>query len=300
MSQAPPKEPKPVSTSPVLKETGFDLGMASIIAGVFGLVALFVWLTVVWMTNRPPEIDTTVPVELVEMPGGVEDGLPDDSLKVESPEDVSDDPSLAEFESDEPEVEEMLDNVLELADQANNQAQEQFEQDIRNAGKVGSATGTGRRPLGAGPGERGLPREQRWFISFAQGGTLAQYAAQLDFFGIELGALLPDGRLIYLSKLTQAVPKSTIKTSGKDEKRLYMTWNGGSLKQGDVQLFRKANIDVTGGILFHFYPKKTEQMLARLELEAAGRPVAEIRRTYFVVRQKSPGYEFVVTRQTFF
>lgn len=298
-SQAPSKSPS-APPAPVLRETRFDLATAFLIALVLGLAGLLVWLTAVWLTNRPPEVDSVVPVELVERPGGVEDGAIEETLKVESPEDISDDPSLAEFESDETEVQEMLDNVLELSDKANNQAQEQLEQDLRNAGTPGSAAGTGRRALGSGAGEAGIPREQRWFIAFASEGTLDQYAAQLDFFGIELGALLPDGKLIYLSNLKAAQPTARTVTSGAEEKRMYLTWSGGTLRLGDIQLFDRAGVDVTGGILFHFYPAATEQMLAKLELEAAGRPVAQIRRTYFIVRRKSPGYEFVVTRQIFF
>ena len=51
----------------------------------------------------------------------------------------------------------------------------------------------------------GLPREQRWFIKFGDEESVDKYAEQLDFFGIELGALFPDrGELIYLSKMSTA------------------------------------------------------------------------------------------------
>jgi hypothetical protein len=216
---------------------------------------------------------------------------------------VTDDPSLAEFESDEPEVAEMLDNVLELAETANNQAQEQYESDLRNAGKMGSATGTGRRPLGMGLGEKGLPREQRWFVAFADGGTLNEYARQLEYFKIQLGVLIPSGKLIYLSNLTADRPSTREETDGSREQRMYMTWQGGRLRAADRKLFEKAGIDITGGILFHFYPKQTEQKLAQLEYERAqrsNRTIDQIRRTYFVVRRSVNQYSFVVTRQIYF
>lgn len=288
---------------PVLKVTRFDLVSAAVIAGALGLAVLMIWLTALWATNRPAESESFVPVELVEFPGGSEDGAPDETLLVDSPEDVTDDPSMAEIESAEPEVTEMLDNVLELAETANNQAQEQFETDLQNAGKMGSATGTGRRPLGMGLGEKGLPREQRWFVSFANGGTLDEYARQLESFQIQLGALLPSGKLIYLSNLTDARPKTREETDGSREKRMYMTWQGGKLRAADRQLFEKAGIDITGGILFHFYPKPAEQQLARLEYERAqksNRTIDQIRRTYFVVQRSGNGYSFLVTRQIFF
>ncbi len=294
-----PKKPV-IEHVPVLKVTRFDLATALLIAAFLAIVGFVIWLTAVWLTNQPPAVDTTVPVELVEMPGGSEDGAIDETLKVESPEDVTDDPSLAEFVSEKQEVQEMLDNVLELSEQANNQAQEQLELDLRNAGQPGSATGTGKRAFGSGPGVSGLPREQRWFISFASEATLDQYAAQLDYFGIELGALLPDGRLIYMSNLSAPRPTTREVKSGADETRLYLTWSGGNLRLGDLRLFEKAGIDASRGILFHFYPAKTENILAVLEREAANRPVDQIRRTYFVSRRAGQGYEFVVTRQIFF
>ena len=289
-----------IAPPPVLRETKYDLTTAGMIAVVLGLVSFFIWLTAVWATNRPPEVEQTVPVEIVDLPGGTEEGTIDETLQVESPADVSDDPSMAEFESDETEVAEMLDNVLDLAETANNQAQEQFEQDIRNAGKPGSSIGTGRRALGTGPGEGGIPREQRWFIAFAEGGTLNQYARQLDHFGIELGALLPGGKLILLNELSSEKPQSREVTDGASEKRLFMTWQGGALKSGDIQLFRRAGYDVTGAIIFHFYPPKTEQQLVKLEQEAAKRPVSQIRRTYFVVQNLRNQFSLVVTRQIFF
>ncbi|MCA8989505.1 MAG: hypothetical protein KDA78_17785, partial [Planctomycetaceae bacterium] len=122
----------------------------------------------------------------------------------------------------------------------------------------------------------------------------------LDFFGIELGTILPDGTLVYLSKLSQPVPTVRKTKSGKDEQRLYMTWQGGSLKSSDAQLFKKAQIDVSTSRVLHFYPPAIESQLARLELDYAGRPVAEIRRTYFVVDSNRGAYSFRVNRQSYF
>ncbi|MBD3674841.1 MAG: hypothetical protein HUJ26_15095 [Planctomycetaceae bacterium] len=294
------KTPPPNVKPPELKVTRFDLTTAGVIAGSLALAGFLLWLTAVWVTNRPPESESFVPVEIIDLAGGVEDGAPDESLMVESPEDVTDDPSLAEIESEETEVAEMIDNVLELAETANNQAQEQYETDLRNAGKAGSATGTGKNPLGFGEGEGGLPREQRWFITFREGATLTEYAQQLEQFKIQLGALLPSGKLIYLSNITAPRPTTQEITDGSQEKRLYMTWQGGQLRGADRNLFAKAGIDVTGGILFHFYDPQTENQLARLEQEKATKDVDEIRRTYFVVRRTGSDYAFSVTRIIYF
>jgi hypothetical protein len=153
-----------------------------------------------------------------------------------------------------------------------------------------------------GPGKSGFPREQRWFVRFSEGSTLNEYARQLDFFGIELGALLPGGRMVYLSDVTSDRPKVREATSGADEQRLYMTWQGGERRKADLELFRKAGVDIAGGIVFHFYPPATEAMLARLERDYRNRPADQIRRTYFVVRPGAAAgqYAFEVTRQSYF
>jgi len=285
---------------PELKVTRFDLVTAGIIAGTLSLSGFLIWLTAVWLTNRPPEPESFVPVELVDLAGGTEAGAPDETLLVESPENVTDDPSLAEIESEETEIAEMLDNVVDLAETANQQATEQYETDLRNAGTIGSATGTGRSPLGAGLGEGGLPREQRWFITFQEGATLSEYARQLEHFQIQLGALLPSGQLVYLSELTGGNPKTRKVTDGSQEQRLYMTWQGGQLRGADRRLFEQAGIDITGGILFHFYDPRTEHQLASLEQKKATRDIEEIRRTYFVVRRTGDEYQFAVTRIIYF
>ncbi len=72
-----------------------------------------------------------------------------------------------------------------------------------------------------------MAAELRWFIRFADGSSLSEYAKQLDFFGIELGAIMPDGRLAYISGLA-GTPKVRYAASGKDEKRLYMKWEAAS------------------------------------------------------------------------
>jgi hypothetical protein len=124
----------------------------------------------------------------------------------------------------------------------------------------------------------------------------------LDFFGIELGCRFPDeGRLVFLSKMSQANPtqREIKETDGEKEKRLFMNWQDGSQDrvQADIELFKKANVDAGTGVIMHFYPAETEQLMAQLELAYGNKKTEEIRRTYFQVRRNGGGYEFVVTKQ---
>tara|TARA_B100000029_G_scaffold273727_1_gene268505 strand:+ start:1460 stop:2314 length:855 start_codon:yes stop_codon:yes gene_type:complete len=270
--------------------------MISIVIGLVmaTLVTLALWLSTV-------EADEVGPaeMELIELAGGVEDGQPDETLKVESPEEEIEDPALEAEETEETEIEEVFENVVELSDNAAEQVEQQFETQATNSGKVGSKAGTGSRPLGSGPGEGGIPRHQRWFIRFASGSSLTEYAKQLDFFGIELGALFPaQGRLVYVRNFSSSKDRREVRT-GANEKRLYMNWQSGTLKKTDHQLFRKVGINTNGATILHFYPSGTENKLAKLEKDYRNRNVKTIRRTIFSVRKRGNGYRFQVTRQTY-
>lgn len=285
--------------NPVIHVTRHEQVSSFLMALTGGLCLSVLLLGTIWYSTHLPRANAPVPVELIEFAGGTEEGVVGETLQLESPAEASRDPNLAEIPSEETEVQEMLDNVLENASEAVNQSQKQFELDTRNAGKPGSAKGTGRRALGHGPGEKGFPREQRWFVRYADQQTAEEYGRQLDYFGIELGAIVA-GKMIYLSKLSGAAPQSRTAPGGSGEDRLYMTWQGGSRKVADLQIFQRAGVQVGSGMIFQFYPKATENQLAQLEFTYKNRRADEIRRTYFAVRPTDDGYEFYVTRQTYF
>ncbi len=286
--------------APVMRVTQYDQVSSSLIAVVLALIIAVLWLSIVWATNRIPQTENEVALEMIDLAGGAEDGSPDESLMVESPEDPVDDPSQIDTPNEENQVEEMLDSVVELSDKATQQVQQQTQTDLSNSGKIGSAAGSGKRALGFGPGKKGLPREQRWFIKFSDRGSLIDYARQIDYFKIELGALLKSGKMIYLSNAAAEKPTIRSASSGANEKRLYMTWQGGERKSSDLSLFKKAGHEVAGAILFHFYPKETENKLLTAEKKYRNKKFDEIRRTYFTVRGNRAGYKFEVTRQTYF
>lgn len=278
---------------PFLKFSGYDVVSSMMLAVAMTVVCAVIWAFSLFWSTLPPKMPELVPMELVRIGGGVEDGDPNETLDIETPEETT-----TEIQQQE-EVKEEISMLTEVADQAAERMQEiQVEQNA-TAELNGEATGTGKRPLGFGPGNGGgVAAELRWFIRFADGSSLTEYAKQLDFFGIELGAIMPDGRLAYISGLA-GTPKVRYGTSGKDEKRLYMKWDAGDRRKADEKLFQKAGITVGKNVIFHFYPQQTEQLLVTLETNFAKRNLKEIRRTYFVVNTKGNGYEFQVTRQMY-
>jgi len=283
-----------------MKVTGYDRASAFVLAAVLATGIAVAMLVAVWSAQHDWRIDDTVPLELVVTSGGVEDGSETETLDLKTPFEETPDPSLAEIRDDKTQIEPMLESVVDLADRATDMAREQSQTDAVNSGTPGSKSGTGGAALGIGPGNGGLPREQRWFVRFSDGGTSYQYARELDSFGIELGALLPGGKLTYVSKLSADQPVVRSSDSGKGESRLYFTWQGGGRRTADIELFRKAGIDVGTAPIFHFYPQSTEERLATLEAEYAHRQTRDIRRTYFAVEPRGAKYEFVVTRQAYF
>lgn len=302
---------------PVLGINLFDRLSSFMIALVVALVFCVLMTFTQWSATRPPVQQVLVPMELVEGGGGggFEDGDPAEGLMLESPEDApAEEPTepsdILPFNADETPVEvtdSMLAQVVSVEDSMVPQLpgsdtvtpRRSFGKGGGGGGGEGGGFGAG-KGLGFGTGSGGgYSRDQRWFIKFADEVSLTEYAAQIDFFGLELGALLKDGTIAYISNVSAAAPKKTIKQSGKGEERLYMTWQGGNRKAADEKLFEKAGIDAKGAILFHFYPERTEELLAQLEYQYAKRKGNEIRRTYFVVVKEGRNYNFVVTRQTY-
>ena len=297
----PPPAPVPSRTErpatsprlPYLKFSRYDVSSSMLMALGLAIVCAVIWAFSLFWATLPPRPPELVEMKLVRIGGGVEDGDPNETLDIETPEETT-----TEIQQQE-EVKEEIVMLTEVAEQAAERLELVQVEQNSTAELNGAATGNGKRPLGFGPGNGGgVAAELRWFIRFADGSSLTEYAKQLDFFGIELGAIMPDGRLAYISGLA-GTPKVRYGTSGKDEKRLYMKWEGGDRRKADEKLFQKAGITVGKNVIFHFYPQQTEQLLVTLETGFAKRNLKEIRRTYFVVNTKGTGYEFQVTRQMY-
>ncbi|MBX6316583.1 MAG: hypothetical protein IRY99_27260, partial [Isosphaeraceae bacterium] len=164
------------------------------------------------------------------------------------------------------------------------------------SGKRASKLGTGGPGFGFGPGDGGVPPEQRWSIVYNPGQTLEEYARQLDFFGVELATPGPGNTLQYASHFSATTPRRRV-GSPTGDKRLYFLWQGRGRKQTDVDLLKKAGIDVGEGAIFQFYPESVEKTLRELEVRYRGRQPAEIRMTRFSVVPRGGGYAFVVLDQ---
>ncbi len=140
--------------------------------------------------------------------------------------------------------------------------------------------------------------QRNWEIRFPKGQTVETYAKQLDFFGIELAVVLPEGMLLYVSRLSADKP-TTRTGKAAEEKRFYLTWRGGELSLADLELLHRAGVEARNRVLLKLLPPELEKKLTELERQAAGPRAERVRKTRFDIRASDDGYEFVVVEQWF-
>lgn len=135
-------------------------------------------------------------------------------------------------------------------------------------------------------------------MAFPPGQTVDAYSRQLDHFGIELGVLLPDGRVAYARGFSSDSPQ-TREGPSDEEERYYLIWRRGPLEQVDRQLLDRAGIDPTGRPVLKFLPAKVEQQMAQLERQHAGDRAERIRKTRFGIVPRGGGWGIIVFEQTY-
>jgi len=293
VAQPPPsKTRQPSKSAGVLRVSFYERVASMLVSLVFlvGFVALLLFIIAV--TSRTWFTKTAVPVESIEKAEGRGDHAIGAARDLEPP-------GVEELERfEEPQMEQSLEAVTDAVSSA--PASPEF------AEGVAAATTTGSNGLGdprqAGPLSEGpdlIPRAERWQIQFGSG-SLKAYARKLDFFKIELGVTGGgDSNVEYAFNLAKPKPDRRSGKS-KEEKRLLMIWRGGELQQADAELLNNAGVKTSGRAQMQFIPADTENLLATAELaKLKGRPLKEVKKTIFGVRNKGSGFEFYVLDQRY-
>jgi len=155
------------------------------------------------------------------------------------------------------------------------------------------------RPVGdEADGDNVVPPWQRWVIRY-DSTDMTEYRRQLDFFGIEVGAV-GGTKLVDYAFNVSSHPISTRKGSGKKEGRVYLTWKPNSpLREFDESILRDAGIATENRIVMQFLPKSVYDELHRLERAHSDHHPLEWLKTYFKVRRTRNGYEFYIDEQLF-
>jgi hypothetical protein len=163
----------------------------------------------------------------------------------------------------------------------------------------GSSLGSSRAAGTGGSGGGVTPRWERWQVRFSSN-SVDVYAKQLDFFGIELAAIGGGSKDVEYALALSKRPIQRRMGPSKDEKRLFMTWTKGALKQFDLQLLQMAGVPMQGKECIQLYPPTTENQMATLENQKlAGKPLKSVKRTVFSVRAAGSGYEMFVSDMQF-
>jgi len=279
------------SDSYQLGVTRYDRVSSMLLALVILLGVIVGVLFIIWLTGQILLSQTAVPVELAELGEGT--GPLGGGMELEAPtmEEIGEETDLLE-----PQVEDRLAAVADAVGAKTASLVDPTLTEHMRSGRGGGGSGDGRMAgTGSGSGEG---QARRWEVRFPEGNTLEAYARQLDFFGIELGVLLPGNQVVYASNLAKAKPD--LRTGPADqEKRYYLTWRRGGLQAADRELLARAGVDTEKKIILKFLPPKVEAELARLEKVHAGSDADKVRKTVFLVLPSGDGYAFKVTDQSF-
>jgi hypothetical protein len=292
-------------------ETRYDRVIAMLLAVILGAALTLGWLLVVYATSEAYARRVASPLEIIEVAGGgggSPDGEAGQTETVDVPGAAAGD-RASNNEADASAFEEpalmatpgaMLDATLDAASGA---AELDLAAAMPSGGPVAggvraSRIGTGKPGYGFGPGDGGVRREERWSIVFTPGQTVEDYARQLDALRVELATINGPESLVYVSNFAAARPTTRLGPAQSD-RRLYFAWRGQGRKASDVELLRRAGIDVGDKPILQFYPPEVETALAQLEVSYRGRQPGEIRVTRFRVVPAGATFRFeVIDQQT--
>ncbi len=277
------------SSAPLSKnlQTSTFERVASVIIALLGLLGLTVGLLfAIWFSASffPPKEIAAVQVEPFEGPTDLDDNAEYDP-------NVTDPGMQTEF--DQPTLQNSLQTITDVVAAESSLFSDSSDFDA-NSLLPGGRKGDGRTAKRPG-------RKRHWEFLFPEGNTVSQYARQLDYFGIELGVLLPGGQVAYASNLSQ--PQPTTRTEPSEaEKRYYLTWLKGELENADRTLLSKAGIDHQDKLILKFLPPELEQKLVNLENARAGDKKDRIQATFFSIRPQGSSkdaYDFFVAEQMY-
>ena len=277
-----------------LRTSRFDIVTSFFMAlilfiGTFVLMLFIIWLTTRW--SFPPR-----PIEpIIENPAG----------RGENPEGFERDFEPPGAEEVEELMEPTLQDTLEaVTDAVSSVAGSLVTADTQaTATTAGSGAGDSRPPGPLGEGEDIIPRFERWQLNFTAR-DIGQYARQLDFFGIELGAIGGPIQGVDVAKNLAGGTSTYRIVDTESEKRLYFMWTTPSpLMEFDRQLLQQAGITLPQRQMLKFITKDLENQLAQIELDYAksqGHPsVTEIAMTVFECKPEEGGYQFEVVSQRY-
>jgi len=295
----PPKAKAVVVASRRIQVSVYDRASSMLLALLFTIGIVAVVLFILWLSNKISVKTVAVDTEIIEVSEDGEgggDGRAAGGSQLDTP---SDEP----FVGHDKETTDIQENLSVLG-AATSKAAELDDPELvapTRHGSFGSGGGIyggfgDGRGLGHGPGKPGWPRH--WEVTF-NSSTLDVYARQLQHFGIELGVLQPDNKIIYVFNLTKPKPDSRVVSNpAANEKRYYLTWRTGEMQKADRELLARAGVDPEDHLILKFLPREVERDLMAKEKAENNATPKEIRLTRFGVRAEGDDFSFYVMEQS--
>jgi hypothetical protein len=266
--------------------------VASLLLALLVLIgAMVLTLLVLWLTSQIFASQVAVPVILEEIGSG--DGPLGGSMELDAPtmEEIGQETDLTD-----PDLSDRLAAIADAVAAKTALLEDPLLSEEMNPKRGGGSKGDGRGlRVGSGTGS-GTGRSRHWEVQFIKGNTLETYARQLDYFGIELGVLMPDNKVMYAKNLAKARPDRYTGPADR-EKRYYLTWRRGGLQAADRELLARAGISAKERLILKFLPPDVETDMVQKERAYAGRRADKVRKTLFGIRQSGDGYSFYVMQQ---
>jgi hypothetical protein len=289
----------------VMGETRLDRVSSLLMSLVIGMAFTVGLLWLIYLTNKAYNTKITADIQIVEVVGGpggggIPEGAPNESAPDSPPGEFNPTGEVEVSDFQEPSFQQVNTTALDMSAPVND-SDSVAEVDISSPNATSasprpSRVPTGRVGLGTGGyGDGGVRREQRWSVVYNPGQTLDEYARQLDAFGVEIG-VIKNNSMLYVSKFSSGSPVTRYGQHATDT-RLFFVWQSNTRKGSDVELLRRANVDVGESPIFHFYPKAIEDRLAQYEARYRGRQPIEIKATRFSVVSRGGSYDFAVLAQ---
>lgn len=274
-----------------LKTRSIDIVSSFLLASLSVIGCLVLLLFMVWLTSRSP---VSPPSFLALSPetSGREKHAPGFQHDIEAPGEEETE------ELSEPSLAATLQVVTEKA-RAVATSMEGQTQSSR-----GKASGDKRLPGPEGEGEAVVPRFERWDLKF-RAPDMNAYAAQLDYFGIELGCIGGGiAQVDYAFDFASSIQRrSGTSTAENERQRLFFFWRADTkLLDYELLLLEKARIPTENRQILKFIPQELERQLAEVEYRYAqerGREIREIQKTTFESRSSPTGFEFVIVDQLY-
>ncbi len=273
------------------------------------VLTILIWLLLLVQFQEQPPTDLAVGLQPISLAAAEADDAADQS-------DIQVEQTLGEGAVIEPEPEVQIEVPEARADLSDVQVEvpeaNQTEQKLRQQAKAAAEyakelqralsgeTGATRSEssgggIGGDPNSTGA-RMHRWVIRYPAVPSLV-YAQILDHFGVELGWQASAGMIEYVRGFSRGLPRRRRGPVGAENRLFWYPANAVSLA-ADLEVLARFNIRPSGTVI-HFYPKRIENQLAKLELEAlqnryGTRDLRRVRRTVFEIQPSGRGWTFVV------